>query len=119
LATAVYHKDAENMLTRSESFSARLCLQDSIEAELTRAGPGRQALLKRIYNREVYKYAVSAWKARQPISDNLVRGYFASMDPMRFALMLAMRRVPMPLPASVRSWVRARRAQGRKEKRGY
>jgi glycosyltransferase involved in cell wall biosynthesis len=84
--TAIYHRDATNMVTRRSSTDARHCLCDTITAMLPGAPEPTRALLKRLYNLEVYLYALYAAKDRKVDPDSW-RGFYAQQGPLRFLVL--------------------------------
>lgn len=84
--TAIYHRDATNMVTRKSSTDARHCLCETIIAMLQNAPESEQRFLKRLFNQEVYQYALYAAKHRRVNPDSW-RGFYAQEDPLRFLVL--------------------------------
>jgi GT2 family glycosyltransferase len=84
--TAIYHRDATNMVTRRSSTDARHCLCETIIAMLHEASPSERTLLKRLFNQEVYQYALHAAKERT-VNPESWRGFYAGEDPLRFLVL--------------------------------
>jgi succinoglycan biosynthesis protein ExoO len=84
--TAVYHRDATNMVTRKSSTDARHCLCETIIAMLQDATASEQPLLKKLFNQEVYQYALYAAKERK-VNPESWRGFYAHEDPLRFLVL--------------------------------
>jgi len=84
--TAIYHRDATNMVTRKSSTGARHCLCETITAMLQTACDSERSLLKRLFNQEVYQYALYAAKDRKVNPDSW-RGFYAGEDPLRFLVL--------------------------------
>ena len=84
--TAIYHRDATNMVTRRSSTDARHCLCETIVAMLRNATDSERPLLKRLFNQEVYHYALYAAKDRKVNPDSW-RGFYAQEDPLRFLVL--------------------------------
>jgi glycosyltransferase involved in cell wall biosynthesis len=84
--TAIYHRDATNMVTRRSSTGARHCLCETIEAMLPSAPSPVQPRLRRLYNLEVYLYALYAAKERK-VNPEFWRGFYAKEDPLRFLVL--------------------------------
>lgn len=116
--TAQYRRDADNMLTRAESFSVRQRVQDTVVELLPTVTPDLAERLRRISNREVFQYSVKAWKGGAPITDPMLEGFAVSANPGRYALIRLMRAVPMPISQARREKVRAVLARLRKRKHG-
>jgi succinoglycan biosynthesis protein ExoO len=85
-ATAIYHRDATNMVTRTSSTDARHCLCETIIAMLQTASDRERPLLKKLFNQEVYQYALYAAKDRKVNPDSW-RGFYAQEDPLRFLVL--------------------------------
>jgi succinoglycan biosynthesis protein ExoO len=84
--TAIYHRDATNMVTRRNSTDARHCLCETIVAMLQNSPGSERPLLKRLFNQEVYQYALYAAKDRKVNPDSW-RGFYAQEDPLRFLVL--------------------------------
>jgi succinoglycan biosynthesis protein ExoO len=84
--TAIYHRDATNMVTRKNSTDARHCLCETIVAMLPTAPEQIRLLLRRLFNLEVYAYALYAAKAGK-VSPASWRGFYAQEDPLRFLVL--------------------------------
>ena len=84
--TAIYHRDATNMVTRKNSTDARHCLCETIIAMLQAASDTERPLLKRLFNLEVYQYALYAAKDRKVNPDSW-RGFYAGEDLLRFLVL--------------------------------
>jgi succinoglycan biosynthesis protein ExoO len=84
--TAIYHRDATNMVTRKNSTDARHCLCETIIAMLQNAPDTERPLLKKLFNQEVYQYALYAAKDRKVNPDSW-RGFYVQEDPLRFLVL--------------------------------
>jgi glycosyltransferase involved in cell wall biosynthesis len=84
--TAIYHRDATNMVTRRSSTDARHCLCETIIAILRDAPESVRPLLRKLFNQEVYQYALYAAKDRKVNPDSW-RGFYAQEDPLRFLIL--------------------------------
>lgn len=84
--TAIYHRDATNMVTRRNSTAARHCLCETIVAMLPTVPEAVRPLLKKLFNQEVYQYALYAAKNRK-VSTASWRGFYARQDPLRFVVL--------------------------------
>jgi succinoglycan biosynthesis protein ExoO len=84
--TAIYHRDATNMVTRKNSTDARHCLCDTITAMLRDAPEPVRPLLRKLFNLEVYLYALYAAKERR-VNPAFWRGFYAQEDPLRFLVL--------------------------------
>ena len=84
--TAIYHRDATNMVTRKSSTDARHCLCETIGTMLPTAPEPVRALLRKLFNQEVYQYALYAAKHRK-VNPDFWRGFYAQEDPLRFLIL--------------------------------
>ena len=84
--TAIYHRDATNMVTRRSSTDARHCLCETITMMLRDAPEPVRPLLRKLFNQEVYLYALYAAKERK-VNPDVWRGFYAQEDPLRFLLL--------------------------------
>ena len=87
--TALYHRDATNMVTRKSSTDARHCLCDTIATMLRDAPEPIRPLLKKLFNLEVYLYALYAAKERK-VNPEFWRGFYAQEDPLRFLVLTSL-----------------------------
>lgn len=85
-ATAIYHRDATNMVTRRNATDGRHCLCETIVAMLPSAPDEVRPLLKKLFNQEVYQYALYAAKNRT-VNPESWRGFYAEQDPLRFLVL--------------------------------
>lgn len=83
---AIYHRDSVNMVTRANATTGRHCLCDSIVAMMDQATPEVQGLLKRLFNQEVFQYALYASKAGR-VADDAWRGFYRRQDPLKFVVL--------------------------------
>lgn len=84
--TAIYHRDATNMVTRKSSTDTRHCLCETIGAMLPGAPEAVRPLLRKLFNQEIYQYALYAAKDRK-VSPDSWRGFYAQEDPLRFLVL--------------------------------
>lgn len=87
--TAIYHRDATNMVTRRSSTDARHCLCETIGTMLPAAPDAIRPLLRRLFNQEVYQYALYAAKDRKVNPDSW-RGFYAQEDLLRFLVLVGL-----------------------------
>ncbi|CAN5395613.1 hypothetical protein BH10PSE15_BH10PSE15_09320 [soil metagenome] len=114
--TANYHRDADNMLTRAESFSVRQRVQDTVLEQLPRVDSPTADRLRRISNREVFQYALKAWKGGAPITEPMLRDFSIRATPGKYALIQAMKAVPLPFGQDIRGRIRMLRTALRKRR---
>jgi succinoglycan biosynthesis protein ExoO len=91
--TAIYHRDSVNMVTRSSKTTGRHCLCDTIVAMLETVPVASRPLLRRLFNQEVYQYALAAVKGGN-IRPEAWRGFYLRDDPLRFAILAGLSTVP-------------------------
>lgn len=87
--SAIYYKDAVNMVTGKASDNARHCLCETIEAMLPRMAVEAMRPLRRIYNLEVFKYCLRTAKSTRLMQDTW-RGFYASESPIRYLILVAL-----------------------------
>jgi len=108
--TAVYYRDSINMVTRSQSTNVRHCMCETINGMLARGWSEFSVPLRKLFNQEVFSYAVYALKGSR-VDPVAWRGYFARENPIKF-LVLAAASTPV-LSLGVRgaysAWLRLRR----------
>jgi hypothetical protein len=74
------------MVTRKSTTDARHCLCETIITMLPDAPDSIRPLLKKLFNLEVYQYALYAAKDRKVNPDSW-RGFYAQEDPLRFLVL--------------------------------
>lgn len=110
---ATYHKITENQVTRQETFNAPPCLCGTSQLMLAAATGKRRTLLMRLFNREVFEYALMVGP-RERVSPDVYRGFFVSLDPLKYVLLLGLVYPPVPLKTLVRISVLRSRSLVRK-----
>jgi succinoglycan biosynthesis protein ExoO len=83
---AIYHRDSVNMVTRSAKTTGRHCLCDTIVHMLTRANAQEEVLLKRLFNQEVFQYALYAAKGGR-IARDAWQGFYREQDLLKFVVL--------------------------------
>lgn len=84
--TAVYHRDAVNMVTRQTGADQRPCLCGTLETLLPRLAPALRRKVERLINLEMAAHAREAWRHRQRIPPDLYRGFRVARAPLTFGL---------------------------------
>ncbi len=74
------------MVTRKNSTDARHCLCETIVAMLADRAGSIRPLLRKLFNQEVYQYALYAAKAGK-VNPASWRGFYAQEDPLRFLVL--------------------------------
>lgn len=103
--TARYRRDATNMVTRRETMHVRPCVCHSAIELMPSSSRSDARRLKQICNREVFAYAFQCWR-KGPIGRELSQGFFASVDPAHYLLLLGMSCVSGPSIESLRTAIR-------------
>jgi succinoglycan biosynthesis protein ExoO len=103
-----YYHDIPGAMNRAISANMRHCLCATLEDMIARASGTRRQLLMRLFNHQVIEYA--RWVAgRERLSPEVYRGFFASIDPQRYMLLLALSYLPLPVQKFMRQgmlWAR-------------
>jgi glycosyltransferase involved in cell wall biosynthesis len=86
--TAIYHRDAVNMVTRTTTTNVRHCICESVETIAAGASSRSRELLFRMCNEEVFRYGLQATKTG-PIDLDVYRGFKKSLNPAKFLLLIA------------------------------
>ncbi len=103
-----YYLDMPGGFNKTISSNARHGLCATLEEMIAHSSGNRRRLLMRLFNHEVLEHA--RWVAgREPLSPEVYRGFFVSIDPQGYLLLLALRYMPFPLLRVVRQgmlWTR-------------
>lgn len=93
--TAIYYRDAVNMVTRLRTTNARHCMCDTISGMLRNAGNGTAMLLRRLFNQEVYSYSLYATRGGK-VDRAIWSGFYGREDPLKLLVLqvLSMPGVP-------------------------
>jgi hypothetical protein len=113
---ASYHTVTENQVTRTESINSRPCLVSTVEDMLATATSARRVLLMRLFNREVFEYALNV-PPGQRVSPEIYRGFDISLNPLRYGLLLALTYLPTVPKDLLRFVILRTRALARKAAR--
>jgi glycosyltransferase involved in cell wall biosynthesis len=104
--TATYHRDADNMLTKVERFTARQRIVDTIVDRVPTVDTGIARRLRRIANREMHKYAFNTWKTGERPSAISIEDFSPRDSLGKYVAVKLMSLTPLPLPALARKSVR-------------
>jgi succinoglycan biosynthesis protein ExoO len=96
-----YYRDIPGAMSESISTNIRHCLCATLEQMIAQASGTRRRLLMRLFNREVFDYARSVG-GRERLSPEVYRGFFVSIDPRDYLLLLALSYLPVPVQHIVR-----------------
>jgi succinoglycan biosynthesis protein ExoO len=103
-ALATYYTVTENQVTRQETFNTRPCLLATVEQLLADATGRRRTLLKRLFNLEVFDYALMVGP-RERMSPDAYRGFFVAANPSRYVALLALTHLPAPAANRLRTLI--------------
>jgi succinoglycan biosynthesis protein ExoO len=96
-----YYRDIPGAMNDTITTNVRHCLCATLEKMIPQAAESRRRLLMRLFNHQVMEYARGVG-GRERLSPDVYRGYFVSVDPQGYALLLAL----SYLPASLQQFVR-------------
>jgi succinoglycan biosynthesis protein ExoO len=91
-----YYRAIPGQMQDSVTTNARHCVCSTLEDMIARASGTRRRLLKRLFNMEVFQYA-RAVRQRERVSPEVYRGFFVSVDPQRYFILLSLSYVPLPI----------------------
>jgi glycosyltransferase involved in cell wall biosynthesis len=101
-----YYRDIPGAMSETISTNIRHCLCSTLEEMISRASGERRRLLMRLFNHEVIEYA--RWVAgRERLSPDVYRGFFVSVSPLGYLLLLALSYLPVGLMRIVRQGMRS------------
>lgn len=98
-----YHRITENQITRTGTTNVRHCICATLEDLISKASGQRHRLLMRLFNFEVFDYAVFASQSER-ISPEIYRGFHIQLNPGRYCTLLALTFLPAPMPRMMRSY---------------
>jgi glycosyltransferase involved in cell wall biosynthesis len=99
-----YYRAIPGQMQDSVTTNARHCVCATLEDMIVRASGTRRRLLKRLFNQEVFEYA-RAVRQRERVSPETYRGFFVSVDPQRYFILLSLSYVPVPIQQLIRRFV--------------
>lgn len=99
-----YYRAIPGQMQDSVTTNARHCVCATLEDMIARASGARRRLLKRLFNNEVFQYA-RAVRQRERVSPEVYRGFFVSVDPQRYLVLLSLSYVPVPIQKLIRRFV--------------
>ena len=96
-----YYRDIPGAMNDTITTNVRHCLCATLEEIIARASGTRRRLLMRLFNHQVIEYA--RWVGgRERLSPEVYRGFFVSIDPQGYLLLLALSYLPVPVQQIVR-----------------
>lgn len=96
-----YFRGVPGQMTTSVTTNVRHCLCPTLERMIAQSTGTRRHLLKRLFNLEVFEYARAVGQ-RERVSYEVYRGFYISLAPTRYAVLLALSHLPLPLQQTVR-----------------
>lgn len=85
---STYYRDSQNMVTNTVSRNERPCICQTIDEMLKSGGSKKSYLLKKLCNCEIYNYAKGII-GYDTASRELRRGFFVSLNPLKYMVVLA------------------------------
>jgi succinoglycan biosynthesis protein ExoO len=103
-----YYHNIPGAVNYTMTTNMRHCLCATLEQMIAQAWGPRRRLLMRLFNHQVLEYA--RWVGgRERLSPEVYRGFFASIDPQSYVLLLALSYLPIPAQQLMRKcmlWAR-------------
>jgi len=96
-----YYRGIPGQMQDSVTTNARHCVCATLEDMLARTSGKRNRLLKRLFNQEVFQYA-RAVRQRERVLPETYRGFFVSVDPHLYVVLLALSYLPVPMQSLIR-----------------
>jgi len=93
--TALYYRDAVNMVTRQRTTNARHCMCDTINAMIKGAADRTGLLLRRLFNQEVYNYSLLATRGGK-VDRAIWSGFYGREDPLKLVVLQVLSIPGMP-----------------------
>jgi len=89
-----YYRDVPGAMNETISTNMRPCLCATLEGMISQASGARRHLLMRLFNHQVIEYA--RWVVgRERLSSDIYRGFFVSINPRGYLLLLALSYLPV------------------------
>lgn len=104
-----YYRSTSSQITRTCSLNTRHCLCPTLERMIPETSGRRRRLLMRLFNTEVFEYAIHVGQ-KEHISSEMYRGFHIWLDPVRYGVLLALTYVPVRVQRIVRAFVLGIRA---------
>jgi succinoglycan biosynthesis protein ExoO len=93
-----YYAGVPGAANENVTTNVRHCLFDTLDDMIARSSAHRRRLLMRLFNQTALEYARwAAGRVREPLSPEVYGGFFVSVSPQAYLLLLAFRHVPVPL----------------------
>jgi len=88
-----YYRAVPGQMQKSVSTHVRHCVCATLEGLITHSSGARRRLLMRLFNQEVLEYARAVGQ-RERVSPEIYRGFFVSIAPHRYLVLLALSTCP-------------------------
>jgi succinoglycan biosynthesis protein ExoO len=92
-----YYRAIPGQMQVSITTNARHCVCATLEEMIAQTSGERRRLLMRLFNHQVFEYARWTVGQRERVSPEVYRGFFVSVDPHRYLVLLALSYLPIPL----------------------
>jgi succinoglycan biosynthesis protein ExoO len=102
-ACSRYHRQTVNQVT-SITTNSRHCLCPTLEKMAIKASGQRHRLLMRLFNSEVFDYAIYVGQNERVLPE-IYRGFHVSLNPARYCVLLALSYLPIPVQRFIRSLI--------------
>lgn len=96
-----YYRAIPGQMQESITTHVRHCVCATLEDLITRSSGERRRVLMRLFNQEVLEYALAVHQ-RERVSPEIYRGFFVSVDPHRYLVLLALSYLPIPIQGLIR-----------------
>jgi hypothetical protein len=96
-----YYRAIPGQMQESVTTNVRHCVCATLEDMITRSSGARRRLLKRLFNYEVFSYARGVGQ-RQRVSPEVYRGFFVSINPQRYIVLLLLSYAPVSVQKLIR-----------------
>jgi glycosyltransferase involved in cell wall biosynthesis len=115
---STYYRGMAGQLNDAFSTNMRHCLCITLQGLIARTSGTRRRLLMRLFNHQVFEYARWIIGQGERVLPEVYRGFYVSVDPNRYLVLLASSYLPVPMQHLVREGiVWTRRAIGRPRSR--
>jgi glycosyltransferase involved in cell wall biosynthesis len=112
-----YYRDVPGAMNDTITTNARHCLCSTLESMIARSSGTRRRLLMRLFNHQVTEYA--RWVGgRERLSSEVYRGFFVSIDPRDYAMLLAMSYAPVSVQHVLRRGILRIRGVNKRSRAG-
>src|SRR5262245_17027976 len=96
-----YYRAVPGQMQDAIRTNVRHCVCATLEDLIAQSSGARRRSLMRLFNQEVYEYA-RAVRQRERLLPEVYRGFFVSVDPHRYLVLLALSYLPVPIQEFMR-----------------